>query len=135
MTLMPVSLVCVVLCVVLVGKQQSAPMVPVWVQTLCFQSQMCQGFRLLLPVTVWHHSPVDPYTRYLSVLMALEPRPQTAQCSGLVFARALQEAMRRPGSFPGQKVPGSALGLDTVGLTAQPEDEPWSLEASGGGRK
>lgn len=31
---MPVSLVCVVLCVVLVGKQQSAPMVPVWVQTL-----------------------------------------------------------------------------------------------------
>lgn len=64
--------------------------------------------------------------------MALEPRPQTAQCSGLVFARALQEAMRRPGSFPGQKVPGSALGLDTVGLTAQPEDEPWSLEASGG---
>lgn len=47
-----------------------------------------------------------------------EPWPQTAQCSGLVFAHALQEAMRRPGSFPGQKVPGSALGLDTVELTA-----------------
>lgn len=120
---MPVSLVCVVLCVVLVGEQQPAHMVPVWVQTLLpkpdvpglqlrsgLTAQWIQGFR---------GSGEDPSLPQLPPCShGFEPWPQTAQCSGLVSAHAFQEEMRRPGSFPGQKVPGSALGLDTVGLTA-----------------
>lgn len=89
---MPVSLVCVVLCVVLVGKQQSAHMVPVWVQTLCFQSQMCQGFRLLLPVTVWHHSPVDP--RVSGVRRGPLPTPVTS-----VFSWLLSHGHKQPSAL------------------------------------
>lgn len=139
---MPVSLLCVVLCVVLVGKQRSAHMVPVWVQTLCFQTRcarasdhFCQLWSGIIAQWIqgfWGSGEDPSLCQLPQCSHGFQPWPQTAHCYGLVFAHALQEAMRTPGSFPRQKVPGSALGLDTV---ARPEDELWSLEASVGERE
>lgn len=63
--------------------------------TVLPKSQMCQGFRSLLPVMGWHGSPVDPrvwgqdrtplWVIYLSILVALEAWLQTVHCSGLVL--------------------------------------------------